>query len=195
MPANFEAALAGVSPGLKLDTHRAGLTPGAVTSIPGSPNGSSPGNHGRTMPRPKVVNDKVARFSVSLPANLLDELDAMVASRKFPSRSHAIAEMARERLIEHAQEEGTKSMAGTITLVYDYRKRNLQRRLADIQHQNYLLVVASMNVHLEDQHYLEVLLVQGPPPELRRLADTLAGCKGVKHARLQLTATAMPQLL
>jgi CopG family nickel-responsive transcriptional regulator len=144
------------------------------------------------MPKPK---NHLARFSVSLPSDLLDELDDMVTSRKFPSRSHAIAEMARERLVDHAQELGTKSMAGTITLLYDYRKPNLQRRLADIQHEHYLLVVASMNVHLEHHHYLEVLLVQGPTRELRKLSDTLGGCKGVKHARLQLTATAMPPLL
>lgn len=144
------------------------------------------------MPKSKP---SLARFSVSLPADLLDELDDMVALRRFPSRSHAVAEMAREQLLEHAQELGTKSMAGTISLVYDYRKRNLQRRLADIQHQHYLLVVTSMHVHLEHHHYLEVLLVQGPARSLRALADALGGCKGVKHARLQLTATAMPPLL
>ena len=130
-----------------------------------------------------------------MPAALLDELDDMVARRQLPNRSHAIAEMAREQLLEHAQELGTQSMAGTISLVYDYRKGNLQRRLADIQHQHYLLVVASMNVHLEHHHYLEVLLVQGPARALRDLADTLGACKGVKHARLHLTATAMPPLL
>jgi len=138
---------------------------------------------------------KVARFSVSLPESLLAELDDMVIRRKLPNRSHAIAEMAREQLLDHAQELGTKSMAGTISLVYDYRKRNLQRKLADIQHQNYLMVVTSTHVHLEHHHYLEVLLVQGPARDLRRLADTLAACKGVKHARLHLTATAMPPLL
>ena len=143
------------------------------------------------MPRRPTL----ARFSVSLPADLLDELDDMVARRKLPNRSHAIAEMARDRLIEHAQELGTQSMAGTITLVYDYRKRNLQRKLADIQHQNFLMVVTSMHVHLENYHYLEVLLVQGQPRALRVLADTLAACKGVEQADLQLTATAMPPLL
>jgi len=137
----------------------------------------------------------LARFSVSLPSDLLDELDDMVVRRKLPNRSHAIAEMAREQLTEHAGEVGTKSMAGTISLVYDYRKRNLQRKLADIQHENYLMVVTSTHVHLEHNHYLEVLLVQGPARELRRLADTLAACKGVKHAKLSLTATAMPPLL
>ncbi|HEY4245359.1 MAG TPA: nickel-responsive transcriptional regulator NikR [Lacunisphaera sp.] len=144
------------------------------------------------MPRRQA---SLARFSVSLPSELLDELDDMVVRRKLPNRSHAIAEMAREQLTEHAREFGTKSMAGTISLVYDYRKRNLQRKLADIQHGNYLMVVTSMNVHLEHHHYLEVLLVQGPARELRRLADTLAACKGVKHAKLSLTATAMPPLL
>ena len=143
------------------------------------------------MPR----RPQLARFSVSLPADLLDELDDMVVQRKLPNRSHAIAEMAREQLTEHARELGAKSMAGTISLVYDYRKRNLQRKLADIQHEHYLMVVTSTHVHLEHHHYLEVLLVQGPAPELRRLADTLAACKGVKQAKLSLTATAMPPLL
>lgn len=143
----------------------------------------------------KSRSDKVARFSVSLPADLLDELDAMVANRRFPSRSHAIAEMAREQLLQHTESLGSTRMAGTISLVYDYRRRNLQRQLADIQHQNFLLLVASMHVHLEDHHYLEVLLVQGPARDLRRLADSLAGTKGVKHARLNLTSTAIPQLL
>lgn len=160
--------------------------PLAATPAPATVRGSSP------MPRRRP---NLARFSVSLPADLLEELDGMVESRKFPSRSHAIAEMARERLVDHAREVGTKSMAGTITLVYDYRKRNLQRRLADIQHEHYLMVVTSMNVHLENHHYLEVLLVQGPARDLRKLADTLGSCKGVKQANLQLTATAMPPLL
>jgi CopG family nickel-responsive transcriptional regulator len=138
---------------------------------------------------------KLARFSVSLPADLLGQLDNMVAYRRLPNRSHAIAEMARAHLAGHAQELGTTSMAGTITLVYDYQKRNLQRRLADIQHQNYLMIVTSMQVHLESHQYLEVILVQGQPLALRTLADTLAACKGVRHAHLQLTATAMPPLL
>src|SRR5476651_924891 len=109
------------------------------------------------MKPPPAPATPPARFSVSLPAALLDEPPDMVVRRRLPSRSHAIAAMAREQRIEHAQELGTQRMAGTITLVYDYQKRNLQRKLADIQHRNYLLVVTSMHVHLEHHHYLEVL--------------------------------------
>ena len=143
------------------------------------------------MPRKETV----ARFSVSLPAGLLDELDELVRRRGFQSRSSAIAALARDGLVDLQAELGTKSMAGTINLVYDHRKRNLQARLMAIQHKYYLMVVTSQHVHLEHHHYLEVLLVQGPPRELHRLADELATCKGVKYCKLQLAAEALPPLL
>jgi CopG family nickel-responsive transcriptional regulator len=139
-------------------------------------------------------SDKVARFSISLPESLLDELDAMVASRGFQSRSQAVAALARDGLVEFASEIGTGSVAGTISLVYDYRKKDLQARLAEIQHRYYLLIVSSMHVHLENHNYLEVLLVQGPANELRKLTDELVTCKGVKNGRLSLTAAAIPPL-
>lgn len=142
---------------------------------------------------PKV--EKVVRFSISLPSGLAAQLDRMVGGRGFKNRSQAIAEMVRTQLSELSVEAGTGSTAGTISLVYDYRKRNLQTTLSAIQHKYYLLIVASMHVHLEQHNYLEVLLVQGPPREVRRLADELITCKGVKHGKLQLTAVGIPPLL
>ena len=138
---------------------------------------------------------KVARFSISLPSGLAAQLDRMVGGRGFKNRSQAIAEMVRSQLSELKVETGTGSTAGTISLVYDYRKRNLQNLLSAIQHKYYLLIVASMHVHLEQHNYLEVLLIQGPPREVRRLADELITCKGVKHGKLQLTAVGIPPLL
>ena len=90
---------------------------------------------------------------------------------------------------------GTGSVAGTISLVYDHRKKGLQARLADIQHRYFLMVVTSLHVHLEQHNYLEVLLVQGPAKDLHTLADELITCRGVKHGRLNLTATTIPPLV
>jgi len=145
------------------------------------------------MPRPK--SDKVVRFSVSLPESLLDELDTMVERRGYQSRSQAVAALARDGLVEFATQLGTSTVAGTISLVYDHTQKGLQARLAAIQHRYFLMVVSSMHVHLEDHNYMEVLLVQGPAQELRKLADELSTCRGVKTGKLNLTATAMPPLL
>lgn len=143
------------------------------------------------MPR----KDTLARFSVSLPSSLLDELDQLVKRRGFHNRSQAVAALAREGLVEMNTQLGSGTMAGTINLVYDHRTRNLQSKLMAIQHKYYLMVVTSQHVHLEHHHYLEVLLVQGPVPDLRKLADELTACKGVKYGKLQLAAEAMPPLL
>ncbi len=145
------------------------------------------------MPRPP--SDKVVRFSVSLPESLLDELDTMVERRGYQSRSQAVAALAREGLVEYASQLGTESVAGTISLVYDYRKKGLQARLAAIQHKYYIMVVTSMHVHLEHHNYMEVLLVQGPARQLQKMADELVTCRGVKNGKLNLTATGMPPLL
>lgn len=139
--------------------------------------------------------EKVARFSISLAPGLAAQLDGMVGARGFKNRSQAISEMVRARLSELKVESGTGSTAGTISLIYDYRKRNLQTTLSAIQHRYYLLIVSSMHVHLEQHQYLEVLLVQGPPRQVRRLADELITCKGVRHGKLQLTAIGIPPLL
>ncbi|HTB79250.1 MAG TPA: nickel-responsive transcriptional regulator NikR [Opitutaceae bacterium] len=146
------------------------------------------------MPRKKDKSDKVVRFSVSLPESLFDELDEMVARRGYQSRSQAVAALARDGLVDFASQTGNGSVAGTISLVYDYQKKDLQTRLAAIQHKYYLLIVASMHVHLEHHNYLEILLVQGPAAELRKLTDELVTCRGVKNGKLNLTAAAMPPL-
>jgi CopG family nickel-responsive transcriptional regulator len=46
-----------------------------------------------------VKADRLARFSVSLPESLLDELDAMVNRRGYASRSQADAALARDGLV------------------------------------------------------------------------------------------------
>lgn len=139
--------------------------------------------------------DRLARFTVSLPESLLDELDEMVKRRGYASRSQAVAALARDGLVEYAAQVGTASVAGTISLVYDHRQPGLQARLAEIQHRYFLMVVTSMHVHLEHHHYMEVLLVQGPADKLQALADELVTARGVKQGKLTLTATAMPPLL
>jgi CopG family nickel-responsive transcriptional regulator len=146
------------------------------------------------MARPRSKS-ALARFSVSLPESLLAELDGMVRDRGYASRSQAIAALARDGLVEHAASTGTGSVAGTISLVYDHTTPGLQARLAAIQHTHYLLVVSSLHVHLENNNYLEVLLVQGKAHLLRKLADRLISLRGVRQGRLTLTASTMPPLL
>ena len=68
-----------------------------------------------------MVNEtaSLARLSMSLPAELLRQLDMMVDERGLPSRSQLIAELIRHALAEHeAHTRPDEMLAGTITIVY-----------------------------------------------------------------------------
>lgn len=139
-----------------------------------------------------VLKSGVSRISVSLPEQLLAQLDRMVLRRGFDSRSQAIAEMINQQLAEHKQQLGEEIMAGTITLVYDHSTPGLQKQLADLQHEYLSEVISSLHVHLMHAHSMEVILVQGPAARLQFIADQMVTSRGVITGRLQLTTAIIP---
>ena len=136
----------------------------------------------------------VSRISISLPPDLLVDLDRMVDSRGYGSRSQAIGEMVNYQLAEHKRTLGNEVMAGTLTLLYNRATRGLQGRLADIQYQYLAEVVSSLHVHLSEDQMLEVLLVQGPATKLQAIADEMLAQRGVVTGHLQLLAAVIPPL-
>jgi CopG family nickel-responsive transcriptional regulator len=133
--------------------------------------------------------DPVARFSISLPRVLLAQLDQMSKEKGYDNRSLAIADMIRAGLVEHRQKFGSEEIAGTITLVYDHHKHNLQSALTDIQHDHEEVIISTVHVHLDHHNCLEVILVRGKAGLIKRIADELIAAKGVKHGKLTVTTT------
>jgi CopG family nickel-responsive transcriptional regulator len=85
-------------------------------------------------------------------------------------------------------------MAGTITIVYDESKGSLLQRLAELERNFIDEVISSLHVQLQDNHRIEVLLVQGPANQLKKIADKLMAIKGVKTGKLTLTSMIIPPL-
>ena len=140
------------------------------------------------------TSQPVSRISISLPPDLLAELDRMVEGSSYGSRSQAIGEMVSYQLAEHKRTLGNEVMAGTLTLLYNRATRGLQGRLADIQYQHITEVISSLHVHLSEDQMLEVLLVQGPASQLQAIADEMIAQRGVVTGHLQLLAAVIPPL-
>ncbi len=122
-------------------------------------------------------------------ADLLTQLDDLVKAKGYTNRSQAIADMVRDQLVEHRGKEGNRKIAGTITLVYDHHKRNIQSLLTSIQHDFGEHIISTMHVHLDHHNCLEILAVRGRASLIRQLADKLIAAKGVKHGKLTMTTT------
>ena len=137
---------------------------------------------------------ELARLSVSLPAELLAELDVMVSERGLPSRSQMIAELIRHALAEHNEGLADSVLAGTVTLIYRADSGRVRQALAQIQTAYVTEVISSQHVLLEDDQSLEVLLVQGPAPRLKALCDGLRKVRGVQQIKLVTTTALLPPL-
>ncbi len=136
----------------------------------------------------------VSRISMSLPPALLEDLDNMVSSRGYDSRSQAIGEMVTYQLAEHRRKLGNDVMVGTVTLLYDRLVRGLQKKLADLQSLHIDEVISSLHVHLQQDQIMEVILVQGPAKKLQKIANEMIAQKGVMTGQLQLLAAVIPPL-
>jgi len=136
----------------------------------------------------------LARLSVSLPADLLERLDVMVAERALPSRSQMIAELIRHALAEHSTQLTDAVVAGTVTLIYRAEHGRVRHALAQAQQAFLKEVISSQHVFLENDQSLEVLLVQGPGSRLAALCDRMRRVRGVQQIKLATTTALLPPL-
>jgi CopG family transcriptional regulator, nickel-responsive regulator len=142
----------------------------------------------RTRGRP------VSRISISLPEDLLSDLDRMVERRGFESRSQAVNDMLHKFLLEHKSDLGDDVMVGIVALFYNNAVPGLQKQLADLQFRYIDEVITSLHVHLMHNQTMEVILVQGPARKLQMIADEMTSRRGVISGKMHLIAALIPQL-
>jgi CopG family nickel-responsive transcriptional regulator len=142
---------------------------------------------GRPEARP-VSKDPLVRFSVAIGGELLRRFDRYREEHQYPNRSEAVRGLMRAALIEEAITNESAEAMGVVTLVYDHHAGKVSERLTEMQHHHLRKVVTTTHVHLDERRCLEVILLRGPAHEVRALADSLIGTKGVESGRLVVTA-------
>lgn len=131
----------------------------------------------------------MVRFGVSMSAGLLANLDDLLEKIGYTSRSEAIRDMVRSRLVEQEWADTGREVVGTITLVYSHEIRELTETLTALQHHYTAEIVSTTHIHLDAHNCLEVLIVRGRSRRVREIADRLISTRGVKHGRLTTTTT------
>src|SRR5207249_4505450 len=130
---------------------------------------------------------ELTRVSISLEAALLEAFDRRNGAKGYATRSEAIRDLIRDRLLRDQAERAEGEQVAVVTLVYDHHARELAARLIDKQHHHHELVVSSLHVHLGERHCLEVSVLRGPVAEVRHLGEELLSTKGVLHGEITYT--------
>ncbi len=134
-------------------------------------------------------NAETIRFSVSLPASLLNELDRRFTDRGYASRSELVRDLIRAQLVEETWNRGEEEVVGVLTICYDHHRRGLTDRLHRIQHNEFIHILCTTHVHLDHDNCLETIILRGRPDEITRMSVEIGGQKGVKYAELSRTAS------
>lgn len=128
------------------------------------------------------------RFGVSVEKDLLEQFDELIEGT-YDNRSEAIRDLIRDKLVTKKAQEELDEVIGVLTLIYNHHQHNLPDKLVGIECDYNCLFKSNLHLYLDEEHCLEVVVIQGPTPKIQKVAHKLSGLKGVKHSKLNLTTT------
>ncbi len=131
---------------------------------------------------------ELVRFSVSIGKQLLEKFDNEIEEEGYPTRSKAIADLMREKMVRSEWKKGDE-VAAAIIMVYNHHKRDLSGKLTHTQHDFPDMIISTLHIHLDHDNCLEIVIVRGTPGNVDTLAGRLRGTKGVKYCSVAPATT------
>jgi CopG family nickel-responsive transcriptional regulator len=130
--------------------------------------------------------DELERISLTLPPEMVEELDEIVDEWEYASRSKAIRDALREFFTTHSWESDDPGRHyGTVTILHEHEHgTDLHDRLMSIQHEWTDLITSVQHIHLSHDQCMETLVVDGSGTEINELANRLRSLKGVQQVKV-----------
>jgi len=127
-------------------------------------------------------------ISLSLPTELLEELDSVLGEQKSATRSEVLRQALRSYLTEYKKLDELKgNVIATISVLYNKEEKN--EELFKLQHEFSDMITAYLHSHLTETSCLEVMAVKGPSSRLKELIDGLKANKPVKQIKFSVMTT------
>lgn len=126
-----------------------------------------------------------ARVTISLDEPLLELFDDFVHDRGYPTRSEAVRDLIRDKLLSEGNDDAIGKL-GILNVVYEMKSKAparvalRTRRIAD-------MLKCSTQTPVGEDHLLAVFVLEGSPGRMKRFADAIISIKGVLHGELKFT--------
>ncbi len=131
------------------------------------------------------MREDLARIGITLPNDLLAQLDESIFNNGHSSRSDAIRDALRRYIRHHEWMNDVKGeRVGIFEIVYNPVKKGLPATIENILFESNEIFLSSLRVHLNGDYYMRVLVLRGEGEHLVNLAAKLTAQKGVIHMKL-----------
>lgn len=133
------------------------------------------------------MSEELDRISLTIPGDLLDQLDEVLEEEEYSSRSEAFRDALRDFLTEYQWKENLEGeQRGTVVTVYDHDVRGLNDELLEIQHEDRDVITSVQHLHISHDECMEAIIVKGSGERIRELANKLKSLDGVKQVKLAI---------
>ncbi|MGD0329009.1 MAG: CopG family ribbon-helix-helix protein [Nitrososphaeria archaeon] len=127
-------------------------------------------------------------ISISLPKELLKELDSVLGEERNSTRSKVLRQALRMYISEYKELDKIKGdTVATITVLYEKIEKNAE--LFRLQHEFSDMITAYLHSHLTEMSCLEVMVIKGSSTRLKSLVDGLKANKRVKKIKISIMTT------
>ncbi|MGB9827619.1 CopG family ribbon-helix-helix protein [Thermosphaera chiliense] len=121
---------------------------------------------------------KGVKIGVYIPADIYEEIAKFSSKGENVSLSKLVQEALRLYMyLNQPLKEG--AVVGTINVVYDHGKKNIDSELTDLQHEFLEIVVSTLHVHLDEETCMLNIIVKGEGKRVSEFIDNLRMLKGV----------------
>lgn len=129
-------------------------------------------------------NDGVLRYSISLPAPLLAQLDELVKAQNYASRSEFTRDIIREYLGRESWQDKSASATAVLVISYDHHEGELLMRKMRLEHDSRVEIICTNHIHIDHHNCLETLILRGVVKDIESFSANMKGLKGVKFSQL-----------
>ena len=133
-----------------------------------------------------MQNEKLIRFSITVPEELLKEFES--SYEKLENRSEALRNLMRNYVAGERWKNNNREVYATITIVYDHHLPELTRKLTAAQHDYGEVIICSQHVHLNHETCLECVITKGLANEIQKFIEALKAIRGIKSLNVNVSA-------
>lgn len=129
------------------------------------------------------------RITISVEDELADAFDKLITVRDYVNRSEAFRDLVRSALDEATIEDQAYAHShcvASLSYIYNHHERQLANRVNQIQHAHHHVVIATQHVHLDHDHCMETVILQGNMSEVKICANAISSQTGIAHAKIHI---------
>jgi CopG family nickel-responsive transcriptional regulator len=130
---------------------------------------------------------ETVRFSVSLPARLVERFNVTYKTMGYRSRSKAIHDAIGNFISEFEwMKEDSERISGAISVLYYLDKPGLVQEIINTKKNFAETICSTMNVIVNENKCMDIIVVRGASREISGLVKALAVKRGVRQVKTAL---------